>query len=124
MGIAEITGKGPALPLEVRVGLAREVMARHSNVEVRGFDGLLASFVRDPVAGVLLRGLRAVSDVEYEFQLASRNRHLIPAVATLFPPPATQYGFVSTSLASETYRRAGGVSVFVPASADMSRTAP
>ncbi len=116
VGIAENTGKGPALPLEVRVDLAREAMARHSNVEVRGFDGLLAYFVRDLGAGVLLRGLRAVSDFEYEFQLASMNRHLIPDVETLFLTPAEQYGFISSSLVREISRLGGDVSGFVPPS--------
>jgi pantetheine-phosphate adenylyltransferase len=114
VGIAENTGKGPALPLTVRVDLAREAMARHSNVEVLGFDGLLAYFVRDLGAGVLLRGLRAVSDFEYEFQLASMNRHLIPDVETLFLTPAEQYGFISSSLVREISRLGGDVSGFVP----------
>ncbi len=114
VGIAENTGKGPALPLAVRVDLAREAMARHSNVEVLGFDGLLAYFVRDLGAGVLLRGLRAVSDFEYEFQLASMNRHLIPDVETLFLTPAEQYGFISSSLVREISRLGGDVSGFVP----------
>jgi pantetheine-phosphate adenylyltransferase len=114
VGIAESTAKGPALPLAVRVDLAREAMARHSNVEVLGFDGLLAYFVRDLGAGVLLRGLRAVSDFEYEFQLASMNRHLIPDVETLFLTPAEQYGFISSSLVREISRLGGDVSGFVP----------
>ena len=114
VGIAESAGKGPALPLPVRVDLAREALARHSNVEVRGFDGLLAYFVRDLGAGVLLRGLRAVSDFEYEFQLASMNRHLIPDVETLFLTPAEQYGFISSSLVREISRLGGDVSGFVP----------
>ena len=114
VGIAESAGKGPALPLQVRVDLAREAMARHPNVEVMGFDGLLAYFVRDLGAGVLLRGLRAVSDFEYEFQLASMNRHLIPDVETLFLTPAEQYGFISSSLVREISRLGGDVSGFVP----------
>ncbi len=114
VGIAESAGKGPALPLPIRVDLARDAMARHSNVEVMGFDGLLAYFVRDLGAGVLLRGLRAVSDFEYEFQLASMNRHLIPDVETLFLTPAEQYGFISSSLVREISRLGGDVSGFVP----------
>ena len=84
-------------------------------VEVRGFDSLLAHFVRDVGAGVLLRGLRAVSDFEYEFQMASMNRHLIPEVETLFLTPAEQYGFISSSLVREISRLGGDVSGFVPA---------
>ena len=114
IGVAESPGKGPALPLGLRVDLAREAVARHPNVEVRGFDSLLAHFVSDVGAGVLLRGLRAVSDFEYEFQLASMNRHLIPDVETLFLTPAEQYGFISSSLVREVARLGGDVSGFVP----------
>ncbi|MBN8261013.1 MAG: pantetheine-phosphate adenylyltransferase [Xanthomonadales bacterium] len=115
VGVAASPSKGPALPLDLRVGLAREALARHANVEVRGFDTLLAHFVRDIGAGVLLRGLRAVSDFEYEFQMASMNRHLIPEVETLFLTPAEQYGFISSSLVREISRLGGDVSGFVPA---------
>ena len=114
VGVAESPAKGPALPLELRVSLAREALSGHSNVEVRGFDGLLADFVRSLGAGVLLRGLRAVSDFEYEFQMASMNRHLIPEVETLFLTPAEQYGFSSSSLVREISRLGGDVSAFVP----------
>ena len=103
-----------ALPLELRVALAREALGRHPNVEVRGFDSLLAHFVSEIGAGVLLRGLRAVSDFEYEFQMASMNRHLIPEVETLFLTPAEQYGFISSSLVREISRLGGDVSGFVP----------
>ena len=114
VGVAESPGKKPALPMSLRVELAREALAGHDNVEVRGFNGLLAHFVRDLGAGVLLRGLRAVSDFEYEFQLASMNRHLIPDVETLFLTPAEQYGFISSSLVREISRLGGDVSGFVP----------
>jgi pantetheine-phosphate adenylyltransferase len=114
VGVAESPGKGPALPLAMRVELARDALAAHGNVEVLGFNGLLAYFVRDLGAGVLLRGLRAVSDFEYEFQLASMNRHLIPDVETLFLTPAEQYGFISSSLVREISRLGGDVSGFVP----------
>ena len=114
VGVAESPAKGPALPLELRVELARNALSAHPNVEVRGFDGLLAHFVRDLGAGVLLRGLRAVSDFEYEFQLASMNRHLIPDVETLFLTPAEEYGFISSSLVREISRMGGDVSAFVP----------
>jgi len=79
-----------------------------------GFDRLLAHFVRDLGAGILIRGLRAVSDFEYEFQLASMNRHLIPEVETLFLTPAEQYSFISSSLVREISRLGGDVSGFVP----------
>ena len=115
VGVAQSPGKGPALPLELRVDLARSALSAFPNVEVMGFSGLLAHFVRDLGAGVLLRGLRAVSDFEYEFQLASMNRHLIPEVETLFLTPAEQYGFISSSLVREISRLGGDVSGFVPA---------
>ena len=115
IGVAASPGKGPALPLEQRVELARKAVAQHANVEVRGFDCLLAHFVAEVGGGVLLRGLRAVSDFEYEFQLASMNRHLIPEVETLFLTPAEQYGFISSSLVREVARLGGDVSGFVPA---------
>jgi pantetheine-phosphate adenylyltransferase len=115
VGIAESPTKGPALPLALRVELARDALAGYANVEVRGFGSLLARFVEEVGGGVLLRGLRAVSDFEYEFQLASMNRHLIPEVETLFLTPAEQYGFISSSLVREISRLGGDVSAFVPA---------
>jgi pantetheine-phosphate adenylyltransferase len=114
VGVAESPGKKPAMPLATRVQLARDALTGHANVEVRGFDGLLAHFVTELGAGVLLRGLRAVSDFEYEFQLASMNRHLSPDVETLFLTPAEQYGFISSSLVGEISRLGGDVSAFVP----------
>jgi pantetheine-phosphate adenylyltransferase len=114
VGVAASPSKGPALPLTLRVDLARQALGHHANVEVRGFDCLLAHFVREVGAGVLLRGLRAVSDFEYEFQMASMNRHLIPEVETLFLTPAEQYSFISSSLVREISRLGGDVSGFVP----------
>lgn len=115
VGVAESAAKGPTLPRDQRVDLAREALAQFPNIEVRGFASLLAHFVREVEGGVLLRGLRAVSDFEYEFQLASMNRHLIPEVETLFLTPAEQYGFISSSLVREISRLGGDVSGFVPA---------
>ena len=114
VGVAASPAKGPALPLELRVQLAREALSAHPNVEVRGFDCLLAHFVQQVGAGVILRGLRAVSDFEYEFQLASMNRHLIPGVETLFLTPAEQSGIITSSLVREIARLGGDVSGFVP----------
>jgi len=113
VGVAESPGKSPALSLDERVGLTRTALAGIGNVEVRGFDSLLAHFVHDLGAGVLLRGLRAVSDFEYEFQLASMNRHLIPDVETLFLTPAEQHSFLSSTLIREIARLGGDVSGFV-----------
>ena len=113
VGIAESPGKSPAFSIDERVNLARVALAGFPNVDVRGFDSLLAHFVRELGAGVVLRGLRAVSDFEYEFQLASMNRHLIPDAETLFLTPAEQYSFISSSLVREIARLGGDVSDFV-----------
>lgn len=113
VGVAASPGKGPVMPLDERVALARIALADTPNVEVRGFHSLLAHFVKEVNAGVLLRGLRAVSDFEYEFQLASMNRHLIPEVETLFLTPAEQHSFISSSLVREVARLGGDVSGFV-----------
>lgn len=116
VGIAESPAKGPGFPLQERIDLARQALAEVPNVEIIGFSSLLAHFVREVGAGVLLRGLRAVSDFEYEFQLASMNRHLVPEVETLFLTPAEQYSFISSSLVREIARLGGDVSGFVHAS--------
>ena len=113
VGIAESPGKSPVFSVEERVEMARMALAGYANVEVQGFDSLLAHFVRNLGAGVLLRGLRAVSDFEYEFQLASMNRHLIPEVETLFLTPSEQYSFLSSSLVREIGRLGGDVTGFV-----------
>ncbi len=113
VGVAESPSKGPGFPLDERIALAEATLADIPNVEIRGFSGLLAHFVREVGAGVLLRGLRAVSDFEYEFQLASMNRHLVPEVETLFLTPAEQYSFISSSLVREIARLGGDVSGFV-----------
>ncbi len=113
VAIAESPHKKPTLDLAHRIELARHVLAEYSNVEVVGFNTLLADFVQQQGAGVLLRGLRAVSDFEYEFQLASMNRHLISHVETVFLTPAEQYSFISSSLVKEIARLGGDVSEFV-----------
>ena len=115
VAIAESPHKKPAFPLEQRIALAEEVLAPRglSGVEVTGFDNLLANFVLERGAGVILRGLRAVSDFEYEFQLASMNRHLIRDAETVFLTPAEEYSFISSSLVKEIARLGGDVSEFV-----------
>jgi pantetheine-phosphate adenylyltransferase len=113
VAIADSSSKGPSLGLEERISLARVALAAIPNIEVRGFSTLLADLVEDIGAGVILRGLRAVSDFEYEFQLASMNRHLIPSAETLFLTPAEQYSFISSSLVREIARLGGDVSGFV-----------
>lgn len=113
VGVAESANKGTGFPLDQRIELAKLSLAGLPNVEVRGFATLLADFVEETRAGVILRGLRAVSDFEYEFQLASMNRHLIPNAETLFLTPAEQYSFISSSLVREVARLGGDVSGFV-----------
>ncbi|MCK5387492.1 MAG: pantetheine-phosphate adenylyltransferase [Gammaproteobacteria bacterium] len=96
-----------------RVSLARNVLAGMPNVEVIQLDGLLVDFVQNQNAQVILRGLRAVSDFEYEFQLASMNRHLNEKIETLFLTPAEQYSYISSSLVREIAALGGDVSPFV-----------
>lgn len=113
VAVAESPVKQPGFSLDDRIALARLALADVPNVEVRGFSSLLAHFVQEIGAGVIVRGLRAVSDFEYEFQLASMNRHLIPQAETLFLTPAEQYSFISSSLVREIARLGGDVSSFV-----------
>lgn len=113
VAVAANPSKRPAFSLEERVELARTVLAGLSNVEVCGFDNLLADFVKQKGANVILRGLRAVSDFEHEFQLASMNRHLAPEVETVFMTPAEQYTYISSSLVREIAALGGDVSGLV-----------
>jgi len=113
VAVAESPHKDPCFPVAERVALARATLEAVKNVEVIGFDILLADLVHQQEAGVILRGLRAVSDFEYEFQLASMNRHLIPEAETVFLTPAEQYSFISASLVREIARLGGDVSGFV-----------
>lgn len=99
--------------LAERVEIAKQVFASFSNVRVEGFSGLLMNFVQMHEARVVLRGLRAVSDFEYEFQLAGMNRNLFPEVETLFLTPAEQYTFISATMVREVARFGGDVSKFV-----------
>ncbi|MFP5504959.1 MAG: pantetheine-phosphate adenylyltransferase [Gammaproteobacteria bacterium] len=113
VAVAANPGKAPAFALEQRVGLARTVLAGLANVEVCSFDSLLVDFLHRREASIILRGLRAVSDFEYEFQLASMNRQLAPDIETVFLTPAEQYAFVSSSLVREIAMLGGDVSAFV-----------
>ncbi len=99
--------------LDERVDMAREVFAGFNNVRVEGFDGLLMNFVRSQHSRVVLRGLRAASDFEYEFQLAGMNRNLFPEMETLFLTPAEQYTFISATMVREVARFGGEVGKFV-----------
>lgn len=99
--------------LDERVAMAREVFSSFTNVRVEGFDELLMNYVRSKNARVVLRGLRAVSDFEYEFQMSGMNRSLHPDVETVFLTPAEQYTFISASMVREIARFGGDVSKFV-----------
>lgn len=113
VAVAAVSGKNPVFTLEERVGLAREILAPMPNIEVCGFNTLLVNFMHEKGATVILRGLRAVSDFEYEFQLASMNRNLSSDVETVFLTPAEQYTYISSSLIREIASLGGDVSHFV-----------
>ena len=113
VAVASNPGKSPRFSLEQRVDLAEQVLADVNVVEIRPFDSLLVDFVNDCGAGVILRGLRAVSDFEYEFQLAGMNRRLAPEIETLFLTPAEQFSYISSSLVREIAAFGGNVSEFV-----------
>jgi pantetheine-phosphate adenylyltransferase len=114
IGVAESRGKRPLFSLDERVDIAREVLTGYPNVEIHGFDCLLMDFMRHHGASVIMRGLRAVSDFEYEFQMAGMNRNLYPDVETVFLTPSDQYMFVSATIVREIASLGGDVSKFVP----------
>ncbi|MFN4327851.1 MAG: pantetheine-phosphate adenylyltransferase [Limnobacter sp.] len=113
VGVADSPNKRPFFTMDERVEIAREVLSHYPNVEVRGFRGLLKDFVRDNEASVIIRGLRAVSDFEYEFQMAGMNRYLLPDVETMFLTPSDQYQFISGTIVREIASLGGDVSKFV-----------
>ena len=113
LGIAGSTPKRPFFTVDERIAMAREVLADVKNVQVMSFSGLLIDFVREQRARVVLRGLRAVSDFEYEFQLAGMNRHLYPEMETIFLTPSEQHMFISATLVREIASLGGDVSQFV-----------
>lgn len=113
VGVAHSQAKRPFFSLDERVKLAREVLAGYPNVTVLGFNGLLSEFVHEQQATVILRGLRAVSDFEYEFQLAGMNRRLAPGVETLFLTPSDKYLFLSATIVREIAVLGGDISEFV-----------
>ncbi len=115
VAIAESPHKTPFLNLEKRIALAETQLGHLDNIEIVGFSTLLVDFVREAGASVIVRGLRAVSDFEYEFQLASMNRNLCEEVETMFLTPDEQYGFISSTLVREVARLGGDVSQFVGA---------
>ena len=113
VGVADSRAKSPFFSLDERIAIAREVLSHYPNVEVAGFRGLLKDFVREQNARVIVRGLRAVSDFEYEFQMAGMNRNLYPEVETVFLTPGEQYMFISATMVREIAALGGPVEKFV-----------
>ncbi len=113
VGVADSRSKRPFFSMDERVEIAREVLGHYPNVEVSGFTGLLKDFVRQHDAKIIIRGLRAVSDFEYEFQMAGMNRYLLPDVETIFLTPSDQYQFISGTIVREIAQLGGDVSKFV-----------
>jgi len=114
VAIATNQGKAPLFSLDDRVTMAEEVTAHLPNVTIIGFSNLLVDCAKEYNADVVLRGLRAVSDFEYEFQMAGMNRRLSPELETMFLTPAEQYEFISSSMIREIAKLKGDVSSFVP----------
>lgn len=113
VAVAKSSGKNPIFSLEERVDIAREALSELPNVKVTGFDCLLMDFMLQQKARVILRGLRAVSDFEFEFQMAGMNRKLYPGVETVFLTPSEEYMFISATMVREIARLGGDVSKFV-----------
>ncbi|MGZ9045991.1 MAG: pantetheine-phosphate adenylyltransferase, partial [Telluria sp.] len=122
VGVARNAGKGPLFSTEERVQMVEEDVANlkpnGTRIEVRPFDSLLMHFAMDMNASVIIRGLRAVSDFEYEFQMAGMNRYLLPDVETMFLTPSDQYQFISGTIVREIAMLGGDVSKFVFPSVD------
>ena len=113
VAVAESPGKTPMFAIDERIDMARQVLADISNVSVDGYRGLTVEYARQNNLGVIIRGLRAVTDFEYEFQLASMNRHLESDVETVFLTPTDEYNFVSSTLVREVASLGGNVEKFV-----------
>ena len=114
IGITQNSKKTSFLSIEERIRVAQESLQAIDNLEVLGFDTLLVDFAKKQNAQVVLRGLRAVSDFEYEFQLSGMNKHLNPDIETLFMTPAEQYANISSSLVREILSLGGDIGAFVP----------
>ncbi|MCL9645170.1 pantetheine-phosphate adenylyltransferase [Rahnella victoriana] len=114
LAIAASPGKKPMFSLDERVALATQVTSHLDNVEVIGFSALMANFAKAQGANVLVRGLRAVSDFEYEMQLANMNRHLLPTLESVFMMPSKEWSFISSSLVKEVARHGGDITPFLP----------
>ena len=115
IGIASSDQKSPLFALEERIDLTQRALSHLDNVEILGFNNLLVNFVRDNKADAVIRGLRAVSDFEYEFQLANMNRALSPEVESIFLTPSEKHSYISSSLVREIASLDGDITPFVPA---------
>ncbi|MHB6983978.1 pantetheine-phosphate adenylyltransferase [Klebsiella michiganensis] len=115
LAIAASPSKKPMFTLDERIALATQATAHLVNVEVIGFSDLMANFARAQQANILIRGLRAVADFEYEMQLAHMNRHLMQTLESVFLMPCKEWSFISSSLVKEVARHQGDVSHFLPA---------
>jgi pantetheine-phosphate adenylyltransferase len=113
VAVAVSSGKKPFFTQDERVEMVRQVLADYANVEVMAFSGLLMEFAQQQNARVILRGLRAVSDFEYEFQMAGMNRSIYPDVETMFLTPSEQYMFISATIVREIALLGGNVEKFV-----------
>jgi len=113
VGVADSRSKKPFFSLDERLAIAQEVLEHYPNVQVFSFSGLLKDFVHAHHARVVVRGLRAVSDFEYEFQMAGMNRYMLPDVETMFMTPSDQYQFISGTIVREIARLGGDISKFV-----------
>lgn len=113
IGVAASPSKKPLFTLDERVSFVQQVAEKLDNVTVVGFDGLLVEFAKEQGATVLIRGLRAVSDFEYEFQLANMNRRLYPGLESVFLTPSEENSFISSSLVKEVALHGGDVNQFV-----------
>ena len=113
LGVAESPNKNPFFTLDERVSIAKEVFDKNQQVTVYGFTGLLRDFLYQQKAKVIIRGLRAVSDFEFEFQMAGMNRHLMPEIETVFLTPSEQYQFISGTIVREIAVLGGDVSEFL-----------
>lgn len=117
IGVAENETKSPAIPLETRMALIRENIPENGNIEVHGFNGLVVNFAKELGAVALIRGLRAVSDFEFELQMAQMNRNLDESIETLFLMPNEAYTFISSRLIKQVAHYGGDVTRFVPGNA-------
>lgn len=114
IAVAQNSQKKPLFSLQERVDMAQQALVSLEHVTVKGFSNLLVEFAQEQKAQAIIRGLRAVSDFEYEFQLASMNRHLVSEIETIFLMPAEKYSFVSSSLVKEVAKYGKSMSLFVP----------